>query len=99
MPEYAKKIYFPEHWHPFHAFFPDSQGRLFVMTYEPGTASGDQVFDIFNKDGVLTARRSLNVFHGGNSLLLAAARKGCLYLAQEKESGFKQLTVYHMIWN
>ncbi|MDH4198163.1 MAG: hypothetical protein OEW05_12180, partial [Candidatus Aminicenantes bacterium] len=46
MPDYAKKIYFPNDWHPFHALFLDEEGRLFVMTYEPGENPGDFVYDI-----------------------------------------------------
>jgi hypothetical protein len=98
MPDYAKKIYFPEYWHPFHAFFPDEEGRLFVMTYEPGKQQGEFVYDIFNKDGVLVARTSLDALHGGGGYLLARVRGDRLYAVQEKPSGFKQLNVYRMNW-
>jgi len=98
MPDYAKKIYFPEYWHPFHAFFPDEEGRLFVMTYEPGASVGEFVYDIFNKDGALIARASLDALHLGNGQLLARIRGDRLYAVQEKPSGFKQLVVYRMTW-
>lgn len=98
MPEYAKKIYFPDHWHPFHAFFPDEEGRLFVMTYGPGGRPGEFVYDIFSKDGVNMARTSLAAFHGGNGHLLARVRGDRLYAVQEKPTGFKKLAVYRMIW-
>jgi hypothetical protein len=98
MPDYAKKIYFPEYWHAFHAFFPDEEGRLFVMTYEPGDLPGEYVYDIFNKDGVLVARTSLDAFHGGGGYLLARVRGDRLYTVQEKPSGFKQLAAYRMTW-
>jgi hypothetical protein len=98
MPDYAKKIYFPEYWHPFHAFFPDEDGRLFVMTYEPGERPGEFVYDIFNKDGVLVARAGLDALHSGSGYLQARVRGDRLYAVQEKPSGFKQLAVYRMTW-
>jgi hypothetical protein len=99
MPEYAKKIYFPQHWHPFHSFFADDGGRLFVMTFEPGENPGEHMFDVFNKDGILITRKSLNILHGGSGTLLARARGDRLYVLQEKPSGFKELVVYQMIWS
>jgi hypothetical protein len=98
MPDYAKRIYFPEYWHPFHAFFPDEAGRLFVMTYEPGERSGEFVYDVFGPDGALIARTSMNALHSGNGYLLARVRGDRIYAVQEKPSGFKQLVVYRMTW-
>jgi len=100
MPEYAKKTYFPQNWHAFHAFLPDEEGRLFVMTYEPGSNPGEYVYDIFNKEGILIARTSLSALHrlDAGGYLLARIRGDRLYVVQEKSSGFKQLCVYRMIW-
>lgn len=98
MPDYAKKIFFPGHWHAFHAFFTDEAGRLFVMTYEPGARPGEHVYDVFNKDGELVARVNLDALHQGNGELLARVRGDRLYAVQEKSSGFKQLVVYLMTW-
>ena len=100
MPEYAKKIYFPKNWHAFHAFLPDEDGRLFVMTYEPGNAPGEYIYDIFNREGIFIARTSINALHrldvGG--YVLARIRSDVLYVVQEKPSGFKQICAYKMIW-
>ena len=98
MPEYAVKIYFPHHWHPFHSFFLDDEGRLYVMTYEPGINPGEYMFDIFNEDGVFIARMSLRVHHWGWGHLNARARGNKLYVVQEKESGYKRLVVFRMKW-
>jgi hypothetical protein len=98
MPDYAKKIDFPEHWHPFHAFFPDERGRLYVMTYEAGERPGQSVFDIFDEDGAFIARMSLAVVHGGGGYLLARVRGDRLYAVEEKQSGFKRLNVYRVTW-
>ncbi|UCE21508.1 MAG: 6-bladed beta-propeller [Candidatus Aminicenantes bacterium] len=98
MPEYAKKIYFPEHWHPFRSFFLDDEGRLYVMTYEPGENPGENMFDIFNKDGVFISRISLDVYHWSWGEMNARAKGDRLYVVQEKESGYKELVVYRMNW-
>jgi len=98
MPEYAKKIYFPEHWHPFHSFFLDDEGRIYVMTYEPGENPGEHMFDIFNKDGVFIARMSLDVYRWGWGEMNAKAKENRLYVVREKESGYKEFVVYRMNW-
>jgi hypothetical protein len=98
MPDYAEKIYFPEHWHPFRSFFCDGEGRLFVMTYEPGDNPRESVFDIFNKEGIFVARESLNILCRELGMISARVRGDKLYCVQEKESGFKELMVYKMIW-
>ncbi|MEW5901342.1 MAG: hypothetical protein AB1715_07785 [Acidobacteriota bacterium] len=96
MPDYAKKIYFPDDWHPFKSFFGDDAGRLFVMTYEPGANPKEYVCDIFNKDGVFISRASLSALGKEPGMILARARGDLLYCVQEKESGYKELTVYKM---
>lgn len=98
MPEYAKKIYFPTNWHPFHSFFLDDSGKLFVMTYEPGNNTGEFIYDVFNEDGIFFHRTSLNILHRNYGRLYAKAKGGRLYCLQEKDSGFKELVVYEMIW-
>jgi len=98
MPDYAKKIYFPDNWHPFHSFFPDEEGRLYVMTHEPGDRPGTFIFDIFDKDGIFIARASLAAVRSGDGDLLARVRGDRLYAVEEKESGFKRLNVYRLAW-
>ena len=98
MPEYAKTIYFPTNWHPFHSFFLDESGKLFVMTYESGNNNGEFIYDVFNEDGIFFHRTSFNILHGNYGFLYAKAKGGRLYCIQEKDSGFKELVVYEMIW-
>ena len=98
MPEYAQKIYFSDNWHPFHSFFLDGTGRIFVMTYEPGNNNKEFIYDIFNEDGVFFHRTSLNILHESFGRLYAKATGGRLYCLQEKDSGFKELVVYKMTW-
>lgn len=97
MPDYTKKIFFPDNWHPFRNFFCDDDGRLFVMTYEPGANPGEYIFDVFNKDGRFFARKSLNIYFLGNTLMVRA-RGSRLTCVQEKKSGFKEIVAYEMAW-
>ena len=98
---WSEKIYFPTNWHPFNSFFPDEEGRLFVMTYEKGFKEGEFMFDIFSPDGVFITRKSLNIWRTEGGLdrqVHAKCKNQRLYLIQEKESGYKKLTIYKMRW-
>ncbi len=53
--------YFPNPLPPLNQFFADDEGRIFVMTYEPGPNPGEYVWDIFNPDGVFIGRKALNI--------------------------------------
>jgi hypothetical protein len=98
MPDYAAKIFFPDNWHPFQSFLADDKGRLLVMTYEPGGAPGEFRFDVFDQDGVFISRINLSVVIPSYDRISARIRGNCLYVIQEKPTGFKRLTVYRMIW-
>ena len=92
-----KKYVFRKHWGPFRYFITDDEGRLFVMTYEKGLNSGESMYDIFTPEGVFIARTSLKNT-GPRRPLLARMKGNRLYCIQEKESGYKELVVYKMIW-
>ena len=92
-----KKIYFPDSMPPFFSFFSDDEGRLFVMTYEKGENPGEYMFDIFNPDGVCVGRKGLDIFHD-ESGLYATMKNGRLFCLNEKESGYKVLNVYDVLW-
>jgi hypothetical protein len=96
MPGYAKKIYFPDSWHAFRSFFVDDDGRLFVMTYEPGPNQGEFIFDVFNRDGVFFARQTMNILC--TDIVLAKAMGDRLYHVIEKKNGYKELIVSRMTW-
>jgi len=86
---------------PFNSFFPDDEGRLYVMTYEQGQSQDDIIHDVFNKDGVLVARVPLGKYGIlGRALnhLRTTARNGRLYRLHFKESGYPELIVYRMVW-
>lgn len=92
--------YFPDPLPPLNQFFADDEGRIFVMTYEPGPNPGEYLWDIFNPEGVFVGRKALNIvwatlYRGPRYTF---ARKGRLYCHEEKESGFHELVAYRMIW-
>ncbi|MFX0212313.1 MAG: hypothetical protein ACFFDT_40445, partial [Candidatus Hodarchaeota archaeon] len=97
-----KKEHRPGNQPPFQClFFIDDDGRLFIMTFEKGENPKECIFDIFNSDGVLVARKSLDVYVRNGTLiqpLYAQSKNNRLYCLREKESGFKELVVYIMKW-
>ena len=95
--ETRKKIYFPDSMPPFHSFFTDDEGRIFVMTYEQGENPGEYIYDIFNKDGIFIGRKAMNILHDQRGLY-AWMKNDRLYCLQEKESFFKRLVVYKVYW-
>jgi len=97
---WAKKIFFPEYWYPFYAFFSDDEGRLFVMTYEEGGSPEEYFFDIFNSEGIFIARKSLKTSLARGQLpeLYIRSKMNRLYCVEEKENGYKMLVVYRMTW-
>lgn len=98
--ESSQSKYFPDPLPPLNQFFTDDEGRVFVMTYEPGPNPGEYIWDIFNPDGVFIGRKALNLVWAGLYLgsRYTFARKGRLYCHEEKDSGFHELVVYKMIW-
>lgn len=92
-----KKIYFPNSRPPFHHFFTDNSGRLFVMTYEKGEKPGEYWYDIFNPEGIFISRTTLNIKNDADRLY-AKIKNNRLYTVQEKESGFVELAVYQIHW-
>jgi hypothetical protein len=94
---WKKKYRFSDHWPPFRYLFADDEGRLYVMSREPGAQSGEFLYDIFNAQGAFIGRTSL-----GNSdpyyPRTAMAKKGLMYSLNEKPNGYKKLDVFRMIW-
>ncbi|MGA2533533.1 MAG: hypothetical protein ABSG19_10910 [Candidatus Aminicenantales bacterium] len=104
-PDYRKSgvpqaKYFLDPLPPLNQFFADDEGRIFVMTYEPGPNPGEYLWDIFNPDGVFVGRKALKIFWAGlyHGPRYTFVKNGNLYCHQEKESGFHELVVYKMIW-
>jgi len=99
---YENRLVFPDKMPPFHYFFLDDEGRLYVKTYERGEQRDEYVHDIFNPDGVFIARKSLAGYgdwiYPGDSLNRGKAKNDRFYCIRGKKSGYKQLVVYKMTW-
>lgn len=95
---WRKRFYFKENWPPFQDMFTDDEGRIFVMTYEEDTNSGESQFDIFNTDRVFIGRVGLRNKGQINRPFTTKAAKRRLYSLESKENGYKELVVYRMIW-
>jgi hypothetical protein len=89
--------YFPENYPPIRSLFPDEQGRLFVVTHEPGDHFGENWVDVFDAEGVLFGRVSWNILHG-NTPINAIIKSERLYCIQEKPSGYKRFVVEILTW-
>ena len=100
-----KKIIFPEYNPPFQHLFVFNENQLFVMTFEPGDNPGEYKTDVYDADGILISKCSLNlwlsgdIFQPGGSLdSWTSVLKNRLYCIREKESGYKELIVFQMRW-
>ena len=91
------KIYFPANMPPFCSFITDERGWLYVMTYEEGDSPGEYLFDIFTPEGVFVGRTVLPVLIDENGLY-AKIKNDRLYTLLEKESGYKELVVFRLLW-
>ncbi len=99
---YKDKLFFPNKMPPFHYFFLDDEGHLYVRTYEKGNQQNEYMHDIFNSDGIFIAKKSMAGYgswiYPGISLNRAKAKKNRFYCIYEKESGYKKLVVSKMTW-
>jgi hypothetical protein len=85
--------YFPDFYPPIQDFFVDSEGRIFVETYEEADNPDAVTVDIFNPDGVYLIRTSLVKSQSKRF------KHGRLYALQEKDSGFQELNVSALSWD
>lgn len=97
-PRFAGRLSFPKNHAPFQSLTADENGRLLVATYEPGDKPGEYLYDVFDEDGVFTARKSLNAVIWEGSLW-ARMKGDKFYCLQEKESGFKEIVAYRLKWD
>jgi len=98
----SKKIYFPKYMPPYQSFFCDDEGRLFVMTFEEGPQKGEYMCDVFDPEGHLIGRVGVGNFAEWDNIvrsqLAVIAKHRRMYCIQQKESGYKELAVYKMMW-
>jgi hypothetical protein len=94
-------IYVVEYCFPFNTLFVDEDGRLYVMTFEPGENTDEYIHDIFNPDGIFIGRKSLGISGMmGRSLnaTIPVCRNNRYYRLNYKESGYMELIVYKLLW-
>ena len=88
---------FPEFLSPIQSVVAGDDGTLLVSTYDEGAGPGEFMFDVFNEDGAFIGRKSLNSYSWEGHMWMRI-RENKLYSLEVKESGFKELAVYKMIW-
>lgn len=98
-----ENVNYPAHKPPFQYFFADEKGRLFVVTTERNEVTGQNICDIFNRDGVLIGRKPIGWFdvvrqYWEGLRLDIVANHGCLYVLKEKDTGFKELIAFGAVW-
>jgi len=90
-------LYFLKFHPPIQNLVAGEDGLLLVSTFEEGENPEEFMFDIFNEEGVFIGRKSLNIWIWEGHIW--ARIKACkFYVLREKESGYKELAVYNMIW-
>jgi len=95
-------VVLPDEMPPFHYFFLDDEGRLYVKTFEKGLNKNEYFHDVFNSDGIFILRKSMPGYarwrSPGNSVNRAKVKKNHFFCIRDKESGYRELVVYNMIW-
>jgi hypothetical protein len=87
-------------WPPIMSFVEDEEGRLFVGTFEKGLNPNENLFDIFSPEGVFIGRVSIACRNAQQEQysLPSMFKGGRLYSINDKDSGYRELTVYRMRW-
>jgi len=93
----SKMVYFPEFHPPIQNLVAGDDGLLLVSTFEEGENPGEFLFDIINEEGVFIGRTSLNIWIW-EVHLWAKIKANKFYCLKEKETGFREVFVYNMIW-
>ena len=86
-----------KHFPPFQYLFTDEEDRIYVMTYEKGASLNEWIFDIFTPEGVFFGRVPIKSRISSRQIAIRSKRNR-IYSICEKESGYKELVVYKMIW-
>jgi hypothetical protein len=90
-PDIRESFFIPDTFPPFRDIVALGDTLLFVQTYEKPN-EGRSVYDIFNTNGEFIGKTEFEgyqiKFKGDN-----------VYCLKQKESGYKDLVVYRMIWD
>jgi hypothetical protein len=90
-PEIRESFFIPDAFPPFKDIVALGDKWLFIQTYvEPN--EGSSMYDIFDTNGEFIGKTDLE----GYRVKLKGDRVYCL---KQKDSGYKELVVYHMTWD
>lgn len=89
-PEIKGSFFIPDTFPPFKDLVALGDQWLFVQTYERSNERGS-VYDMFDANGEFAGRTEFE----GDQVKFKGDRVYCL---REKESGYKELVIYRMIW-
>jgi hypothetical protein len=100
---FAERLAFPANKPAFQFLFADENGRLYAMTSEIDGSIGQDICDIFDRNGVFIGRTALGYFDYLKALyeqtsLGVVAKNGRMYVLREKETGFKEIVVSRAVW-
>ena len=90
-PEIRESFFIPDVFPPFRDIVALGDKWLFIQTYEKPN-EGSSLYDIFDANGEFMGRTELE----GYQVKFKGDRVYCL---KEKDSGYKELVVYQMIWD
>jgi hypothetical protein len=89
-PDIRGSFFIPDAFPPIRSIVALGDEWLFCQTYEPGN-EGNSVYDIFDANGEFVGKTELE----GYQVKFKGDRVYCL---KQKESGYRELVVYRMIW-
>jgi len=90
-PEIKDSFFIPDSFPPVRAITAVDDKWLFIQTYEKSTA-GNFIYDVFDAKGEYVGRTELEGYQ-------VKFRGDCVYCLRQKDSGYKELVVYRVIWN
>ncbi len=93
----SEMVDFPEFHPAIQNLVAGDDGSLLVSTFEEGEYPGEFIYDIFDKDGAFIDRKSLNIWIW-EAHLWAKIKANKFYCLRVKDSGFREVVVYKMIW-
>ena len=92
------KQWFPEFYLPICDFFPDDEGRLYIMTFEKGEHEREYWYDVFNPNGIFINRKILKIYTWGEVAVCAQVKRNRFFCFEEKDDGYRVFKVYKMNW-
>jgi hypothetical protein len=90
-PDIRESFFIPDVFPPFRDIVALGDEWLFIQTYDEPN-EGSSMYDIFDTNGEFIGRTELEGYR-------VKFKGNCVYCLKQKESGYKELVVYQMIWD